>query len=75
MLRELEQVTNASYLTMEFINQNIVLLSKHDTKIKIDNNKIVIKKNYKVKINKQKCAIINKKILLSRQKQKYLKKY
>ena len=61
MLRELEQVTNASYLTMEFINQDIVLLSKHDTKIKIDNDKIVIKKNYKVKINKSKYAIINKK--------------
>lgn len=61
MLRELEQVTNASYLTLEFINQDIVLLSKHDTKIKIDNNKIVIKKNYKIKINKSKYAIIKKK--------------
>ena len=43
LLRELEQVTNASYLTIEFINQDIVLLSKHDTKIKIDNNKIILK--------------------------------
>ncbi|MBQ3422028.1 MAG: hypothetical protein IJH34_10230 [Romboutsia sp.] len=60
MLRELEQVTNASYLTLEFIKQEIVLLSKHDTKIKIDNNKIVIKKNYKIRINKSKYAIIDK---------------
>lgn len=60
ILRELEQVTNASYLTMEFINEDIVLLSKHDTKIKIDNDKIVIKNNYKIKINKNKYAIIKK---------------
>ena len=61
MLRELEQVTNASYLMMEFINNDIVLLSKFDTKIKIDNNKIVIKNNHKIKINKDKNIILDKK--------------
>ena len=60
MLRELEQVTNASYLMMEFINNDIVLLSKFDTKIKIDNNKIVIKNNNKIRINKSKRVIIDK---------------
>ena len=60
LLRELEQVTNASYLTLEFIQGDIVLLSKHDTKIKIDNNKIILKRNHKIKINKDKYAIIDK---------------
>ena len=60
MLRELEQVTNASYLMLEFLHNDIVLLSKFDTKIKIDNNKIVIKNNNKIRINKSKHVIIDK---------------
>ena len=58
MLRELEQIVNASYLTLELVNDDIVLLSKFDTKIKIDDNRIVIKKNKKIKINKNKNVII-----------------
>ena len=62
LLRELEQVTNASYLMMEFMQKDIILLSKHDTKIKIDNDKVILKNNNKIKINREKNVIISKKL-------------
>lgn len=68
LLRELEQVTNASYLMLEFIQKDIILLSKHDTKIKIDNNKVILKNNAKIKINREKNVIISKNIEIKQEK-------